>query len=465
MKRIGLIVDHPKRDLAGCARIAYELARRGAESVLLPLYEQGIEAPLLGLDAVLVNNARPHYRQLFAGYREAGTSVFVLDTEGGVLGEAGFNAPYRIAQRFQESRLGAFVDGYLFWGERLFEAFRENGGLPAEKLEVTGCPRYDICHPKWRGILKYPRRDFFLVNTNFNAVNPLFASGKNADQQPLRSQGVTDTEIAGRYRAARDVFDKFIPELKRVVKAFGNSTFVLRPHPFEGAEYYRRHFADCTNLIVDDQGDVMAVLSACRSMLHVNCGTSVEATFLGVLPVMLEYTNNDAARAMNPLPARISRSAWSFEELTRLLGDPDKATSEFSFDAKYQEYIRPWFFDNDGEAASRVAESLLRRLPQKVSGSRRPLLRLSMHSGHPHSTAFQFLQGLTATVVGSAMARSMREIFDRGRHHKRFEQRQVRGLLDSFTAVDSYPIAVEARSLSSPISRHRLLSILVRPSA
>lgn len=465
MKRIGLIVDHPKRDLAGCVRIAYELARCGVESVLLPLYEQGIEAPLLGLDAVLLNNARPHYRYLIAGYREAGVSVFVLDTEGGVLGEAGFNAPFRIAQRFQESGLGALVDGYFFWGERLYEAFREHSGMSLEKLEVTGCPRYDICHSKWRGILEYPRRDFFLINTNFNAVNPLFASGKNADQQPLRSQGVTDAEIDGRYHAARGVFNKFVPELKRAVKVFDDSTFVLRPHPFERADYYRELFADCANLIVDDHGDVMAVLSACRSMLHVNCGTSVEATFLGVLPVMLEYANNDAARAMNPLPAQISRLAWSFEELAEILRHPEKATREFPFDAKYQEYIRPWFFRNDGEAASRVAQTLLSRLPQKPRNKRRPLLRLSLRSGHSRSTMLQHIQGITATMAGSVMTRNIREIFDRGRIHKRFDCRQVKDWLHRFALVDLRPTEVEAMPLSNPISGRRLLSILVRPSA
>src|SRR6185503_13277786 len=100
-----------------------------------------------------LNNARPHYLSLFAGYRSAGTRICVLDTEGGVLGEKGFNAPARIAQRFRDSGIAPLVDLYLFWGERLHHAFAQHSGLPGERLRVTGCPRYDICHTSWRGTL------------------------------------------------------------------------------------------------------------------------------------------------------------------------------------------------------------------------------------------------------------------------------------------------------------------------
>lgn len=463
MTRIGIIVDHPKRDLNGCILVAYELARRGAEAVLLPHYEQGIEAPLLGLDAVIMNNARPHYRELFGGYREAGTAIFVLDTEGGVLGESGFNSPERIAQRFRESEIGRFVDGYLFWGQRLYDAFREHGGLPAEKLSVTGCPRYDVCHPIWRGALPHPSPGFFLINTNFNAVNPLLADGKNADRQPLRSQGVTDAEIDGRYRAAVGVFERFVPELHRVVRAYPRERFILRPHPFERDDVYRHRFADCPNLTVDGEGDVMSVLSASRAMLHVNCGTSVEATFLGVLPVMLEYANNDAARAMNPLPSRISKAVWSFEELCRIVEQPETAAREFPFAQNFTTHVRSWFFDNDGRAAARVAEWLIERTPRSTA-PRPTRLPMLLRSGQRRPSPVQRAQGVLAAMTGSVAIRAVRETLDPGRAQKRFDYAQVAEVLERFRGVDPRPAPVEAARLTAPATRHRLLSISIRPT-
>ncbi len=462
MMRIGVVVDHPKRDLAGCVRIAYELARRGHETVMLPHYEQGIEAPLLALDAVLLNNARPHYLALAEGYRANGTSVFVLDTEGGVLGETGFNAPARIAQRFRDSGIGALVDGYLFWGERLWSAFVEHGGLPREQLEVTGCPRYDICHPAWRKTLSYPRSDFFLINTNFSAVNPLLASGKDADRQPLRSQGVTDAEIEGRYRAARAVFDRLVPELIQLVKRMPERQFVLRPHPFERTDYYRETFAGCPNLTVDDTGDVMAVLSAAKGMLHVNCGTSVEATFLGVLPIAVEYANNDQARGLNPLPARISHPVHSPQQLDDTLQRVGEIARDFPFEANYRAHIHSWFYENDGQAGARVADALLRRLSKHDGGARRSM-RLSLMSGQKPPRTSQVVQGLVSNLAGPGVTRAIREKLDPGRRHKRFGLSEVHGLLGRMAAVDPTPATAAASAVRNPFTGLALLSVRVAP--
>ena len=463
--RVGIVVDHPKRDLAGCVRIAYELARRGDEAVLLPHYEQGTEGPLLGLHAVLLNNARPHYKALVEGYRSSGTAVFVLDTEGGVLGENGFNAPARIAQRFRDSGIGAGIDGYLFWGERLRDAFAEHSGLPQSLLEITGCPRYDICHATWRGTLSYPRRDFFLINTNFNAVNPLLASGKNADEQPLRSQGVQDAEIASRYRAARAVFDRLMPELLALARRRPERQFVLRPHPFERADYYRETFAQAPNVVVDDRGDVMAVLSSAKAVLHVNCGTSVEATFLGVLPIAVEYANNDAARGLNPLPARISHPVRSQDELEDALERAAEIGRGHPFEANYRQHIYPWFYQNDGRAGARVAEAIARRLPARVSGKRPGSLRLSLASGQKPPRPGQLAQGVASQVVGSRATRRIRELLDPGRRHKRFSLTEVQALLAAMAAADGSPIAATASGLGNPFVGHRLTSVLVAPAA
>src|SRR5438552_18806533 len=113
---IGLIVDNPKRDLDGLVLVSRELAIRGTSSALVPMYQQGVEITLLGLNAVVINYARPNNRALIEGYKAMGLSVFVLDTEGGVLSRSGSDYPATWAPRFRESELGPLIDGYFFWG-------------------------------------------------------------------------------------------------------------------------------------------------------------------------------------------------------------------------------------------------------------------------------------------------------------------------------------------------------------
>src|SRR4051812_4307664 len=95
--RIGLVVDHPKRDLAGIVLLAYQLASRGASVVIVPMYEQAVDVPRLGLDTLVVNYARDANLDLMRSFADAGLALYVLDTEGGVLADNGGNSPPAMA--------------------------------------------------------------------------------------------------------------------------------------------------------------------------------------------------------------------------------------------------------------------------------------------------------------------------------------------------------------------------------
>ena len=95
--RIGWVVDHPKRDLAGSVLAAYQLASRGASVALIPMYEQGVDVPRLGLDTLVANYARAANLDLMRSFAAAGLALYVLDTEGGVLAAKGGNSPPAMA--------------------------------------------------------------------------------------------------------------------------------------------------------------------------------------------------------------------------------------------------------------------------------------------------------------------------------------------------------------------------------
>ena len=436
--RIGLVVDHPKRDLSGLVKVAYELARRGVDSILLPQYEQGIEAPLVRLDAILLNNARPQYKSLIAGYRAAGTAVFVLDTEGGVLSESEteYNSPIAMADLFRASGFHRAVTGYFFWGENVCQAYRERSGLPAEAMEVTGCPRYDVCHPDWHGMLDYPREGHVLINTNFSAANPLLLSARGGDRKALSNLGVSDVAIERERRAVEGVSERLMAELMRIIKARPRTTFVLRPHPFEDPTSYRARFQNQENLVVDGTGEVFSVIRDAKALLHVNCSTSVEANCLRTLPISLEYLNDDLLRTLNPLPSRISHSATSPSKLDSILANLDQGAAAFPFDETYDRYIRPWFHVNDGQAAARVVEALLKRLVLSAGGGQlRPAHNLSLGSGRLPPTVQQRAQGLLGNVLGTSTVSRFREAFDAGRKAKRFGCAQVEALLSRLATL------------------------------
>ncbi len=130
--RVGLVVDHPKRDLAGSVLLAYQLARRGASVVIVPMYEQAVDVPRLGLDTLVVNYARDANLDLMRSFAQGGLSLYVLDTEGGVLADKGGNSPPAMAAYVQNSGYAKLLSGYFFWGSKLHAAFNDNKTMPPD---------------------------------------------------------------------------------------------------------------------------------------------------------------------------------------------------------------------------------------------------------------------------------------------------------------------------------------------
>lgn len=284
---IGMIVDHPKRDLPGVAMVAFAAARRGLRVSAIPMYEQGVDVPLLGLDGLIVNYARAVNLDLVRGYRSLGLPVFVLDTEGGILAEQGANSLAELPALVRANGYAELADAYLFWGSRLHRAFVEDGAFPPERLHVTGCPRFDFASDRWSGALHFPERDYVLVNANFPLINPRFAASGAHERSTMVSGGwkehYVDRIIEGQHR----IFEGYLAAVEHAARQLPAQRFIVRPHPFENDEVYRRRFAGLANVSVNGEGSVLRVIKNSSAVIHLNCGTSVEAIMLRRLPISL----------------------------------------------------------------------------------------------------------------------------------------------------------------------------------
>jgi hypothetical protein len=278
------------------------------------------------------------------------------------------------------------------------------------------------------------------------------------DVAALRQIGFDQYEIDRRRAAVSNVFQRLMADLKRVLASRPSQAFVLRPHPFEDSEGYRRLFEEYSNLTVDDAGEVFPVLSAAQAVVQVNCSTAIEATMLRRVPLSPEYVNNDVMRSANPLPSCISYRASSPEELDRTLDGLEEVAAQFAFEENYARHIEPWFHFNDGQAAARVADAVLRRI-REPRGRRH--LRLSLASGRQPASISQHLQGLASNVVGTGRMGRLRDARDPGRRVKRFTAKKVTDTLGLLAAAEGATFAPTARISHHPITGMALLSVEV----
>jgi surface carbohydrate biosynthesis protein len=431
--RIGWVVDHPKRDLPGSVLAAYQLASRGASVAIVPMYEQGVDVPRLGLDTLVVNYARDANLELMRSFAKAGLALHVLDTEGGVLAEKGGNSPPAMAAYVRNSGYADILSGYFFWGSRLHAAFDDNKTMPSDRLHLTGCPRFDFAAPRWRTLLDGDRRGYLLVNANFPLVNSRFSSKPGAEREAMIRAGWDGAYIDRFLADLKQVFASYLVEIGRLAAARPDRAVLVRPHPFESEEVYRSALARHPNVVVDGTGSVLDMIQNAVAVIHLNCGTAVEAVLLEKLPVQLEYLNTPATAGHALLPARVSRAAESFDELLAVVDHIDDETRKFDFAGVHAANIDAFFYRNDGSAAERVADTLLR-----ANDHRPPFVSLAgaLRGSRPKPSLGQIAKGAASLAFGSAATEKFRTWFSPARRDKRIKPADVESLLKRIAIHD-----------------------------
>ena len=431
--RIGWVVDHPKRDLAGSVLAAYQLVSRGATVAIVPMYEQGVDVPRLGLDTLVVNYARDANLDLMRSFAKAGLALHVLDTEGGVLAENGGNSPPAMAAYVRNSGYADILSGYFFWGGRLHAAFNDNKTMPSDRLHLTGCPRFDFAAPRWRTLLDGKRRGYLLVNANFPLVNSRFSTKPGAEREAMIRAGWDGAYIDRFLADLKQVFANYLVEIGRLAAARPDRAILVRPHPFESEEVYRAALAQHSNVVIDGAGSVLDMIQNAAAIIHLNCGTAVEAVLLEKLPVQLEYLNTPATAGHATLPARVSRAVTSFDELLAVVDRLDEETGKFDFAGVHGANIEAFFHHNDGAAAERVADIVLR-----PGDRRQPFVSLAgaLRGSRPNPSLGQIAKGAASLAFGSAATEKFRTWFSPARRDKRIEPADVGSLLQRIAVHD-----------------------------
>jgi surface carbohydrate biosynthesis protein len=228
---------------------------------------------------------------------------------------------------------------HLFaWGQDNAELWREYADFPPGlPIHVTGNPRNDMLRPEMRSF--YDREveeirdlygEFILLNTNFNHVNAffptqnLFQPVKSPMEEPVfgkAGRGMT-REFAEGFRdhkqAIFEDFQRLIPDLEH---AFPNYPIVVRPHPTESQEVYKKIAAQCERVRVTNEGNVVPWLIATKAVIHNGCTTGVEAYVMKVPAISYRATVNDYYDyGFYRLPNFLSHQCFDFEDLRITLG-------------------------------------------------------------------------------------------------------------------------------------------------
>jgi surface carbohydrate biosynthesis protein len=192
-----------------------------------------------------------------------------------------------------------YVSHLFAWGENNAELWRQYPDFPGDlPIHVTGNPRNDLLRTELRPFyqtdianLRSAYGNFVLVNTNFNHVNAyypvqnLFKPVSNEEQEPefgKAAVGMPREYAEGLRDHKQSIFDAFKEMIPQLEKRLPDHQIVVRPHPTESQDVYKDIAAQCKQVHVTNEGNVVPWLLASKAVIHNGCTTGVEAYMLGV---------------------------------------------------------------------------------------------------------------------------------------------------------------------------------------
>lgn len=279
---------------------------------------------------------------------------------------------------------------HLFaWGEDDAELFRSYPGRSeSTAVHVTGNPRVDLLREDVRGIFQ-PEADelrrehgrFILINTNFPFVNAfvkelnLILRDSGEPEVSRTGRGMSLEFALGMERHVQAIFQAFADLMPKLSRAFPDHTVVLRPHPSEDHDVWRRITAGLANVKVLHDGNVVPWLMACDVLLHNGCTTAVEGALLGTPAVA--YRPVQAACYDYHLPNNLSVQTFTEDATLDAIAEVVSGRSRGIADDERQRVLAPHIaLQPDKLAAERIvdvlaADGYLEHSPPRPSPLRR----------------------------------------------------------------------------------------------
>ena len=321
-------VENQVRELDSKLLLACIAARRGFSSVIGPRREMHIRIRSFPRSIYLAKSIPKHSNIIFQIMRKLGHEIVAWDEEALVHPQAETYYRRRVCP------LGMRHLSHIFaWGEDNAELWRQYPDLPnGITIHITGNPRGDLLRPEMLGFyerdadeLRRTYGEFILINTNFNHVNAfspdlnLFRPVEKPGEEPKlgrAAKGMSRDYAEGLRDHKQAIFEHFQRLIPSLEQAFPNYTIVVRPHPTENQEIYRQISAECKQVKVTNEGNVVPWLMAAKALIHNGCTTGVEAYVVGVPAISYRATVNEYYDyGFYRLPNLLSHQCFNFEEL------------------------------------------------------------------------------------------------------------------------------------------------------
>lgn len=271
-------------------------------------------------------------RAAIAAAHEVGVSTFAV--------QHGIMYPRYYSHEHAEDEVGPESDGgasvplptrTAVFGSLARDLLVRRSHYPPERIIITGSPKFD----------------------------QLVRSAEGSDPAGTRRRmGLGPEElllvVATRFSAIGPVFE----ELVRAAEAIGGLSLVVKPHPAESSEPYRRVISTVGSSrarVVNASENLLELLVASNGLITVDSLASSEALVVGRPVVVVNLPSNLGPLVERGVALGVHRGGSIEERLRALLFDADVRSK---LEELRKEYIREFAFGADGESTGRITQAL-----------------------------------------------------------------------------------------------------------
>lgn len=261
--------------------------------------------------------------QYFDKLKKANNSiVYSIDEEGLV-----YLNEKQYLMRVHESTLKSSKKIFI-WGQAQKKVIENNFGGLLKKVVEVGNPRIDILDKKLINVLfnkeiNYIRnryKDYILINTNFGIANGYNSLEDMRKILKKHNKTISEEhlEYLGRFFKYQEKIMKEFLKLISGLAVLKKYNIVVRPHPVENVEFWRKKFKKFSNVYVINKFSAIPWIMNSYAVIHNGCTTAIESYLLRK-PV-ISYQPYESANYDQKLPNSLGVRARNKEEVTDILG-------------------------------------------------------------------------------------------------------------------------------------------------
>ncbi|MBK8769286.1 MAG: hypothetical protein IPM06_02520 [Rhizobiales bacterium] len=181
-------------------------------------------------------------------------------------------------------------DAIFCLGEEHAKSLRTKWPQIADKLLLTGNPRWDYLRTELRSIYQKQGKEYYerygpfiLINTNSGETNSAKKSLDEIFRDYVKAGKIDpaskrDMEYWADYMAFEQAnLDAISPLVRKLAKAFPEHKIIVRPHPAENPSTYRQQLDDVNSVHVVFEGSAAPWIAASDLLIHTYCTTGIEA--------------------------------------------------------------------------------------------------------------------------------------------------------------------------------------------